>query len=186
MSLTNEFINNLSRLRESDRSLLRALAGQPLDAKLQGFDLFSGLWWPLRKKNSSAPRREPSWLIAKLFCLFQIPNVRPESDDDSSFSLPHVLGRLEPFEERDRGRFRTRFDAILCSSLSSLEPLLQWALKEVAFGVSGSLLGERRIDWARLLDDLSIWNRRKDNRRKHDIRGIWAEIYLNAIMIRRA
>jgi hypothetical protein len=180
MSLTNEFINKLSTLRESDRSLLRGLAGQPLDETLQGFDLFTGLWWPLRQKNPSAPRREPAWLIAKLFWLFQIPNVRPESDDDSSFSLPHVLGRLEPFDERDRGRFRTRFDAILCSSLSSLEPLLQWALREVAFSVSGRSQGERRIDWARLLDDLSIWNRGKVHRRRRDIRDIWAEIYLNA------
>ncbi len=57
-------------LKEGERSKLRGLAGQPLDHTLPGFDLFTGIWWPLRKKNKAAPRRETSWLLAKLFGAF--------------------------------------------------------------------------------------------------------------------
>ena len=67
MSQTAKYIKKLSDLQEGDRSRLRRLAGRPLDATLQGFDLFTGLWWPLRAKSPATPRREPSWLVAKLF-----------------------------------------------------------------------------------------------------------------------
>jgi hypothetical protein len=49
MSQTAEYVRRLSNLQEGQRSQLRRVAGQPLDATLQGFDLFTGLWWPLRE-----------------------------------------------------------------------------------------------------------------------------------------
>jgi len=181
MSQTAEYIKRLSDLQEGERSRLRCLAGRPLDATLQGFDLFTGLWWPLRKKSPATPRREPSWLVAKLFGAFPIPHIRPDSG--AGPSLPEVLGRCEPQDEDDRKRYRTRFDAMLCSSLSSLEPYLHWALGEVARVVAGHVPQARDvkgIDWLQLLDDLSIWDRGEEHRRGRDVRDIWAEMYLNA------
>ncbi|HOQ06055.1 MAG TPA: type I-E CRISPR-associated protein Cse2/CasB [Anaerohalosphaeraceae bacterium] len=180
MNPTAEYIKKLSDLKEGEHSQLRSLAGRPLDETVQGFDLFSGLWWPLRAKNPATPRREPSWLVAKLFGSFRVPHIRPDSG--AGPSLPEVLGCCEPHDEDDRRRFRDRFDALLCSSLSSLEPHLRWAMGEAARAVAGHVPHARNvkgIDWVQLLDDLSIWDRGKAHRRRRDVRDIWAETYLN-------
>lgn len=186
MSQTITFIQQLERLKEGERSLLRRLVGQPLDESLAGFDLFAGLWWPLRP-SPKAPRREPSWLVAKLFGAFgsAVPHVLPKGQNARP-TLPAVLGVCElrdPPEFKARDRFRTRFDALLCSPLSGLEPHLRWALAEVAKAIAGRVphaRGLTGIDWAQLLDDLSIWDRGQEHRRERDIRDIWAEAYLNA------
>ena len=180
MSHAAEYIKRLSDLQEGDRSRLRRLAGQPIDAALQGFDLFTGLWWPLREKSQTSTRRKASWLIAKLFGAFRVPHIRPDSG--AGPSLPEVLGRCEPHDEDGRKRFRTRFDALLCSNLTSLEPHLRWALGEVARAVAGHVphaQDVKGIDWVQLLDDLSIWDRGEEHRRRRDVCDIWAETYLN-------
>jgi hypothetical protein len=181
MSQTAKYIKKLSALQEGERSRLRRLAGRPLDATLQGFDLFTGLWWPLRAESPATPRREPSWLVAKLFGALRVPHIRPGSG--AGASLPEVLGRIEPRDGDGRKRFRTRLDTLLCSALFCLEPHLRWALGEVAWGVAGHVPHARDvkgIDWVQLLDDLSIWDRGKKHRRGRDVRDIWAEAYLNA------
>ncbi len=181
MSQSAEYIRRLEELKEGDRSRLRLLAGRSLDETITGFDIFTGLWWPLRAKSPTTPRREPSWLIAKLFCAFHIPHIR--LDSGTGHTLPAVLRRCEPRDENARNRFRTRIDAMLCASLASLEPHLRWALGEVARAVAGRVPHAKNvegIDWAQLLDDLSIWDRGDEHRRGRDVRDIWAEIYLNA------
>ena len=160
MSQTQEFISKLQDLKQGERSHLRRLAGQPLDTTLHGFDLFAGLWWPLRQASERTPRRETSWLVAKLFGTSSVPHVRPESGPGPS--LPGVLGKCEPREDRDRDRFQIRFDAIVCSSLSDIETHLHWSLREIAKAVTGRLTYARNvtgIDWALLLDDLSLWDK---------------------------
>lgn len=182
MTHTEQFIRRLEDLKEGERSRLRRLAGRPLDATLQGFDLFTGLWWPLRAHSPGAPRRETSWLVAKLYGAFPIPHVRPESGPGPS--LAAVLGKCEPRDEYGGLRFRTRFDALLCSPLSILEPRLRWALGEVARAVAGRVPRARDIegiDWVRLLDDLSIWDLGEQHHRQRDVRDDWAEAYLNAV-----
>lgn len=186
MSTTEAFINRLADLKDGERSRLRRLAGQPLDKTLEGFDLFTGLWWPLRQGSPQAPRRETSWLIARLYGEFgsSVPHVRPENGRGPD--LPAVLGRCEPQdppEFRARNRFRTRFDTLLCSSLANIETPLRWALDQIARAVAGRTpcaRGVTGIDWAELLDDLSIWDRGEEHRGDRDIRDIWAEQYLNA------
>lgn len=199
MSQTEAFIQRLEALKEGDRSRLRRLAGMPLDHTLPGFDLFTGLWWPLREKNQFAPRRETSWLVAKLHAAFRVPHVRP--DGGKGPTLPQVLACCEPPHracpnaamltgpppERDpaRGqfliahRFRRRFDALLQSPLAGLEPHLRWALSAVAGAIAGG--HAKGIDWAQLLDHLSIWDRAEEHRRERDIRDIWAEAYLDSV-----
>jgi hypothetical protein len=98
--------------------------------------------------------------------------------------LPEVLGRCEPHEENGRKLFRDRFDALLCSSLSSLEPHLHWALGEISRAVDGRAphaWDVKGIDWVELLDDLSIWDRGEAHRRGRDVRDIWAENYLKSV-----
>ena len=176
MSLTEQFIRNLEDLKEGERSRLRRLAGQPLDETVRGFDLFTGLWWPLRERSSKAPRREASWLVAKLYGAFPIPHGR---SDRVAPTLAQILGECEPRDEHGRPRFRGRLDALLCAPLSALDPHLRWALSVVADAVEKSTCAG--LDWAQLLDDLSIWDRGEEQRRRRDIRGIWAQDYLNAV-----
>jgi hypothetical protein len=174
MTPTVEFINRLENLKEGERSRLRRLAGQPLNKTLQGFDLFTGLWWPLRATNERTPRRETSWIVAKLYCASSVPHVRPKSGFGPS--LPTVLGKCEP-RNRDRSRFRMRFDAVICSPLTDIEPQLQWGLREIAKAVAGRIPQARNvtgIDWVILLDDLSLWDR------QYNPDDTWQKSRLNA------
>jgi len=183
MSQTPEFIARLTSDRlfgPGERARLRALAGRGLDADVPGFDIFTGLWWPLRQKSPRAPERATAWMVAKLFGAFPIPPDRHERAE-----LARVLGQWERSlrNEFDRKRFRSRFDALLQSPLSALEPHLRWALSVVRKAV-----GQKQInglDWVRLLDDLRLWIRGPDkqdenpDRRERDVRDVWAGQYLN-------
>jgi hypothetical protein len=174
VSDTERFVQKLEELKHGSRWRLRHLACRPLDQTVLGFDLFTGLWWPLREQSRAAPRRETSWLVAKLYGAFRVPHVPGQQA-----ILPHVLGRCEPRDEYGRTRFRARFDALLQSPLASLEPHLRWALfaveREAAAGRASG------VDWAQLLDDLSAWDRGDEHRRRRPIPAIWAEQYLNAV-----
>ena len=156
MTATGDFIETLTRLKSGDLGLLRTHAGMQLDESLAGFDLFAGLWWPLRQKNERAPRREVAWLIAKLYASCPIPQ-------SSGDTLPRQLSRCRP---KERERFRERFDRMLILPLNSIEPPLQWALKWIA-----SHSESQRLDWVSLTDDLSVWER-------ESTRLKWAKQYL--------
>jgi CRISPR type I-E-associated protein CasB/Cse2 len=178
MSPTDTFVRKLQALKEGELSVLRAHAGKPLDETLPGFDLFTGLWWPLRQKSPKAPSREASWLVAKLFGAFPVKHSRPEEEHQHP-TLAKILGRIEPCDDYGSRRFRARFDALLCSSLSSLEPQLRWALSQVDAAVTrGRVPG---LDWVELLDDLWKWDRGGDR----DIREQWADQYLTAVNQRK-
>jgi len=174
MSQTDAFVFKLQTLKEGELSVLRGLAGRRLDEALPGFDLFTGLWWPLRQRSPKVPSRETSWLVAKLFAAFPIKHSRPEEEDQRP-TLAKILGRVEPRDDHGNKRFRARFDTLLCSSLSSLEPHLRWALSQVDDAArSGRTFG---LDWVELLDDLWKWERGGDR----DVREQWTDQYLNAV-----
>ncbi len=143
MSSTNDFIMVLQTLKAGDLGLLRTHANKGLDQTVDGFDLFTGLWWPLRQKNQFAPRREVAWLIAKLYAKCPI-----EHQSDCLFA--HQLQRCEPREERARNRFRQKFDELITTPLEQIEPTLRRALQEISSH-------ELKLDWVKLTDDLSFW-----------------------------
>lgn len=172
MTQTQVFIRRLDALGAGDLAELRCQKGQTMDQCVRGFDLFAGLWWPLRERNPSAPRRETSWLVAKLFASY-----RMEDTDDSSMTLARRLGQLETLSGNPE-RFRHRFDALLQAQLATIEPHLRWALSRATGPTSP---GQTRVlNWARLLDDLSIWDRGTQHRYRRDVREIWATEYLRA------
>lgn len=189
MTPTEAFISKLENLGDGERSLMRRHLGKPLHQSLAGFDLFTGLWWPLREKDQRAPSRETCWLVAKLFCARPVPHKRRTDKHDHAFCLATLLGRIERHDygrdEANYRRFRDRFDALLCATMDTLEPRLDWALGvlRAAHG-RGQLSG---LDWAQLLDDLWQWERFEkrylsEDDRKADVRDIrdeWAAQYLN-------
>lgn len=158
MTPTEQYLDRLVKLKKGELGLLRTHAGQGLDETVEGFDLFTGLWWPLRQKNERAPRREVAWLIAKLYAFRPVMH----SPDDL---FPTQMGKCQPVKDTDKARFAQRFDRMLSLPLSKIEPALQWGLNLVA---SKKL----KLDWVKLTDDLSIWER-------ESTRLKWAEQFLN-------
>jgi CRISPR type I-E-associated protein CasB/Cse2 len=157
---TEQYIEVLVRLKPGDLTLLRIASGKDIAESVQAFDLFAGMWWPLQNKSQFAPRREVAWLIAKLYAFCPIPH-------SANNTLAHQLSRCQPVEERNRKRFQERFDALLGMPLDKIETALQWSLSAIA-------AGDSPIDWARLTNDLSIWEREATRLR-------WAQQFLVAI-----
>lgn len=143
MSPTEQFIARLKKLKAGDLGLLRTHAGQGLDESLEGFDLFTGLWWPLRQKGQKAPRREVAWLIAKLYAFRPIPHAPDET-------LARQLSCRQPNEKKSKERFQQKFDGMLLLPLDKLEPALQQAIRSIT---------SNKLDWVRLTNDLSWWER---------------------------
>ena len=157
MTATEQFIETLKQLKTGEIGLLRTHAGQGIDEMVDGFDLFAGLWWPLRQKNERAPRREVAWLIAKLYAFCPIPHSPGET-------LARQLRRCRPNKNPEKARFEQRFDRMLILPIGKIEHSLQWAIGEI-----NSI--NLRLDWVKLTDDLSIWER-------ETTRLIWAEQFL--------
>jgi CRISPR type I-E-associated protein CasB/Cse2 len=145
MTPTEQFIRTLESLKAGDLGRLRNHAGLSLDQSVDGFDLFAGLWWPLRQGNQRAPRREVAWLIAKLYAFCPLPQ-------SYGATLAGQLGRAPVLDERGKTRHQQRFDDLLLLPLARIEPALRWAMTRIA----GS---GRGLDWVRLTDELSIWER---------------------------
>lgn len=154
---TLDYVNKLTTLKEGDLSLLRTHAGRGIDQTTQAFDLFAGLWWPLREKSQKAPRRQVAWLIAKLYATYRLQHTK-----DRFFA--RQLARCQPPPGPERMRFRQRFDSLLIQPIETIEEPLRWALRQIADN-------DLEIDWGKLTDDLSIWQRETTRR-------AWAEQFL--------
>jgi len=158
VTATEQYIDVLAQLKAGELGLLRTHAGQGIDQSVHGFDLFAGLWWPLREKNQRAPRRQVAWLVAKIYAFRPI-------EHSPGHPLASQLRRTTPEKDTDRAkRLRQRFDEMLLLPLDDIEPALQWALDTLA---SNDLV----LDWVKLTDDLSIWERKSTRLR-------WAEQFL--------
>jgi CRISPR type I-E-associated protein CasB/Cse2 len=144
-------------MKSGELGLLRTHAGQGLDETVDGFDLFTGLWWPLRAKSEHTPRREVAWLIANLYAFRPISHSPGET-------LARQLARCQPNKEKER--FTQRFDRMLTKPLSKIEPDLRWALDLLASK-------DLKLNWVKLTNDLSIWERESK-------RLEWAEQFLKS------
>jgi len=141
---TEDYIAKLESLKSGDLGLLRTHAGHGIDHSSQAFDLFSGLWWPLREKSQRAPRREVAWLVAKLYA------YRPMQQADTT--LAQKMATSQPRTSLTAMKsFRQRFDQLLMSPLSTIEEPLRWALDKLPVNST--------LNWVKLTDDLSIWER---------------------------
>lgn len=159
MSPTEQYINVLTNLKAGELGLLRTHALQGIDGTVEGFDLFTGLWWPLRQKNQKSPRREVAWLIAKIYA------SRPIEHSQGDL-FARQIGQCRPAENKARKRFQQKFDRMLTLPLEKIEPALRWAV---------DVLASQRLrnDWVKLTDDLSIWER-------ESTRLKWAEDFLDS------
>lgn len=157
MSATQDYIKVLTELKPGNLGLLRTHSGKGIDESVDAFDLFAGLWWPLRQKNQKAPRRKVAWLIAKLYAFCPLEYA-------PSKTLMAQIKLCQPYEAQAKKRFIQRIDKLLTLSIDEIETSLQWALLELS---SESL----KLDWVKFTDDLSIWERESK-------RIEWANEYL--------
>ena len=177
MTQTEQFIRRLEMLQEADRSQLRRVAGKQLNEALQGFDLFTGLWWPLRD-GPAAPRKETSWLVAKLYAAFGIRNDRSDKTEAGP-TLARILGWCEPRDDHSRHRFRARFDACCC-----VRRCLHWSRTCAGHCMSCRMPSKRemlRHGLGGVAQPPFGLVRGEEHRLGRDIRDIWAEDYLNAV-----
>jgi CRISPR type I-E-associated protein CasB/Cse2 len=159
MNPTEEYVSRLARLKTGELELLRAHAGRGLDETVEGFDLFAGLWWPLRARSQRAPRRTVAWLIARLY------GFRP-IEHSAGQTLALQLARCREDEDLQKDPVALRFDRMLTLPVDQIKPSLQWALDVVA---SRGL----KLDWVTLTNDLSVWER-------ETTRLKWAEEFLKS------
>ncbi len=145
MTPTEEYIKTLTQMKSGDLGLLREHAGQGVDESVDGFDLFTGLWWPLRAENPKAPRRGVAWLIAKLYAFRAI-----EHSPGRTFA--YQLARCRPAKKSEVETFDKRFDRMVSLPVDKIEPALQWALDLIASK-------DLKLDWVELTEDLSLWER---------------------------
>ncbi len=164
MTATEQYISVLTDLKQGDLSLLRQFSHKTLEQSVEGFDLFAGLWWPLRQRNQRAPRRQVAWLIAKLYAFCPLEHA-------PGAYFAKQMGLCKPYETQALHRHTKRFNQLLVSPLEHLEVPLQWGLKWLENAKS-------QVDWVRLTDQLSIWEREQT-------RLDWAQLYLTAIERRR-
>ena len=164
---TVKYIQCLGDLKEGDLGILRTHRGLRLDESLPGFDLFSGLWWPLRKSSPKVPRREVAWLVAKLFAEFLF-------EQKYGASLPLLMGRICRGLEKGKEfpRVLARFDRLLTLEVSHLEePLAQMLVFIKSHDVSS-------LDWVALTDDLSAWELESK-------RAQWSDTFISAYKINK-
>ncbi len=175
MSLTRDYLERLASLDTGDLTLLRGLAGRPLSDRLRGFDLFTGMWWPLRQRSPRTPRREPSWLVAKLWATYGHRLLLPKSSQLCPPRVAALLGSIEPRDENAQRSFRHRFQSLLARDTRRVETHLRWALDRIAESHH-----DRPLDWVGLLNDLSNWDTPGTTLATSDIRVGWAREYMAA------
>jgi len=176
---SHRFVKNLECMNDGDLAILRAHAYCPLDEKLEGFDLFTGLWWGLREKNQWAPPRKVAWLICKLYAMHPM-------SQSNHVTLPSLLRTYmnDHFhEQKARMRFGQRFDLILNTPLDEIEAQLNWAfrivrkIRQQQESITKTDRAEKFrdfhvFDWVRLTNDLARWN-------LQNTRIKWANEFLN-------
>ena len=106
MTATEQYIQVLTRLKSGELGLLRQHAGRGLDESVEGFDLFAGLWWPLRAQNQRAPRRAVAWLVAKLYAFRPVEHSPGET-------LAYQLGRCRKDRDPEKDPVATKVRQII-------------------------------------------------------------------------
>jgi hypothetical protein len=157
--MTVRYIDNLSNLKSGEISILRTMRHKDLDEDLDGFDLFTGIWWPLREKNQRAPQRETAWLIAKLYACYPLPQV------NESF-MPVLLGMLAQYNDVLAKQITKLNDTIVSTPVPMLELPLGQAIRKIQKKFTG-------LDWVSLTDTLSRWGYNKQ-------REVWVQAFNSA------
>jgi len=156
-SAAEQFVDRLGELSESDLKTLRNAAGGRRGDDVRVYDIFTGLFRPLRRKHIMV--RWAYYLVATLYPWH--PGNGPPAN------LGAAMRRLRPpSREKDaRDRADRRFRRLLDSKGRDLGVRLLECVRMLRReGIP--------VDWPRLIEDLSQWYRGN-----HKTQYSWAEEY---------
>lgn len=156
MNSVADFVSQLGQLSDSEMSHLRQCAGKPMSETVQGFDLFTSIYWRLDRRRLD---KRWLWLGATMYPWNPLPK------GEGSFGM--AWRRIRPGKSEEGNRHDQRmFRIVACGGLD-VGPLLFVAIRELRRqGVS--------VDWTRLITDLHGWSRDGGN-----VQRKWAEDYLH-------
>jgi hypothetical protein len=77
------FVFAASQLDDASWGVLAAAANCSMDADPAAFDIFTGLYWPLRTKQTTVPSRPAAWLALKLMATAGSARPRPSQRSGS-------------------------------------------------------------------------------------------------------
>lgn len=158
MDLYVERIVSAPGLKGGHLARLRALAMKKLSADVSAYDLFTGLYWPIRGRSPRAPRRNDAWNLAKLYAKFPwVPSA------DNVHTLPEHLSRL--CLTLPTASLARRFDRLFVIRGKDFELALQQLLALTrkplqASAVTHPLLPGKfpPLNWSRLLHEMRDWD----------------------------
>ncbi len=158
MDLYVERIVSAPGLKGGHLARLRALAMKKLSADVSAYDLFTGLYWPIRGRSPRAPRRNDAWILAKLYAKFPwVPSA------DNVHTLPEHLSRL--CLTLPTASLARRFDRLFVMRGKDIELALQQLLALTrkplqASAVTHPLLPGKfpPLNWSRLLHEMRDWD----------------------------
>lgn len=158
---TRAFVEELcGHVKNGELALLRSQAQRDLATSVLAYDLFTGLWWPLRRNDPRVPERASAWQLIKLYSFIPVAQ-----DPSPSRRLAEHLRRLwkAASDERERARLGRRYDQLFASRHGELEARLREALLMVvnAKRREGALPA---LDWEELLESLRTteWPQRRN------------------------
>ncbi|MCX7625706.1 MAG: hypothetical protein N2Z21_05790 [Candidatus Sumerlaeaceae bacterium] len=170
-SQVRDYIRRLagdSGLKAGNLAVLRALSGQDLAHSVEAFDLFSGLYWPIRQQSPRAPQREDAWLVTKVYSKFPwVP-----SDNESTYISRYAaqLWRQVHGEAHFLPSLVRRFDRLMAAKGAEFEFSLLWLFAAVRRSLNLSSTSHPLLPgrwpshaWSLLLEELRYLDSLKNN-----------------------
>lgn len=155
----DQYIAKLQSIGIGPLHHLRNATLRDLHEDIESFDLFTGLWWPLRSASAGAPRRRIAWSVAKL------QGAVPLRDGRGATFPKLVSSVARRLTQEQRKSLEQRFDALLQADLRAVEAQLSWFLRFLRKH------GATELDWGELTNTLSRWE-------LPGYRARWARDYL--------
>ncbi|MDA1129539.1 MAG: type I-E CRISPR-associated protein Cse1/CasA [Chloroflexi bacterium] len=141
------FVKQATRvLNHGDWSVLSEAAYKSMQESPAGFDVLTGLLWPLRSTTRGLPSRNVAWLVLKL--MSSVPSGARTLLSDATFSPLRDLPKREAGQKTKGGSAPFRYPVSLPAG-HRLESELRRAIAS-----NNKSRSPRPIDWANLCHDL--------------------------------
>ncbi len=144
---SRRFVLAAAALSHGDWAVLASAAGREMHESPPAFDLFSGLWWPLRRAPGvTPPAREVAWLVLKLMAT--APPSHRHQAAGAAFLPISKLPKRQPPGRRDGRKEDSRYPVAFPRG-----PRLETSLRQIIH----ENLRDRKpepVDWAGLCDRL--------------------------------
>ncbi|NQT88777.1 type I-E CRISPR-associated protein Cse1/CasA [bacterium] len=133
---------------DGDWSTLAQAANRRMNESPEAFDLFSGLYWRLRRQKSKVPRRGVAWLVLKLMAA--VPARFRTVEPDANWNPLRKLPATQRHSEGQRGKGPLRIYPKGLPGIARLEVQLRETLRNHL-----ETHNPQPVDWPALCDQLN-------------------------------